>query len=184
LSDLIVRYHFDELHANIQAVVGNYDTLQPFTKQFDIPFHYVTHEHKTKLNFEKEICAIIDEYQPDYIVLAKFMRILSPEFVARFENKIINIHHSFLPAFVGANPYKQAYERGVKLIGATAHIVNNLLDEGPIITQKIIPVNHEYSVKQMVEAGHEIEKSVLAEALKLILEDRVFVSNNKTIIFN
>ncbi|WP_423171172.1 formyltransferase family protein, partial [Stenotrophomonas maltophilia group sp. CASM26] len=123
LSDLIVRYHFDELHANILAVVGNYDTLQPFTKQFGIPFHHVTHEHKNKLQFEKEICLIIDEYQPHYIVLAKFMRILSPEFVARFENKIINIHHSFLPAFVGANPYKQAYERGVKLIGATAHIV-------------------------------------------------------------
>ena len=111
------------------------------------------------------------------------MRILSPEFVKQFENKIINIHHSFLPAFVGANPYKQAYERGVKIIGATAHIVNNMLDEGPIITQKIIPVNHEYSVKQMVEAGHEVEKSVLAEALRLVLEDRVFVSNNKTIIF-
>ena len=184
LSDLIVRYHFDELHANIQGVIGNHDTLGTFTKQFKIPFHHVTHEQITKQKFEKEICAIIDKYNPDYIVLAKFMRILSPEFVARYENKIINIHHSFLPAFVGANPYKQAYERGVKLIGATAHIVNNLLDEGPIVTQKIIPVNHEYDVKQMVEAGHEIEKSVLAEALKLILEDRVFVANNKTIIFN
>jgi formyltetrahydrofolate deformylase len=184
LSDLIIRYHFDELHANLQAVVGNYDTLQSFTNQFNIPFHHVTHEYKSKLKFEEEICSIIDKYNPDYLILAKFMRILSPEFVARFENKIVNIHHSFLPAFVGANPYKQAYERGVKLIGATAHIVNNLLDEGPIITQKIIPVNHEYSVRQMVEAGHEIEKSVLAEALKLITEDRVFVANNKTIIFN
>ncbi|MES2431811.1 MAG: formyltetrahydrofolate deformylase [Bacteroidota bacterium] len=184
LSDLIVRFHFDELHATLQAVIGNYETLQPFTQKFGIPFHFVDHEQTTKQKFEADICSIIDKYQPDYIVLAKFMRILSPEFVARFENKIINIHHSFLPAFVGANPYKQAYERGVKLIGATAHIVNNQLDEGPIITQKIIPVNHEYNVKQMVEAGHEIEKSVLAEALKLILEDRVFVANNKTIIFN
>ena len=98
--------------------------------------------------------------------------------------RIINIHHSFLPAFIGANPYKRAFERGVKLIGATAHIVNNDLDEGPIITQQIIPVRHDDGLTDMVEAGHEIEKSVLAEALKLVLEDRIFVSGNKTIVFS
>ncbi|UEG49750.1 formyltetrahydrofolate deformylase [Ferruginibacter lapsinanis] len=183
LSDLIIRHHFKALHANIKAVISNYDTLEAFTSKFDIPFHYISHENKSKEIFEQELIATAQQYKPDYLILAKFMRILSPDFVQQFENKIINIHHSFLPAFVGANPYKQAYERGVKIIGATAHIVNNMLDEGPIITQKIIPVNHEYSVKQMVEAGHEVEKSVLAEALRLVLEDRVFVSNNKTIIF-
>jgi formyltetrahydrofolate deformylase len=125
----------------------------------------------------------IVRYKPDYIVLAKFMRILSPSFVAAFRNRIINIHHSFLPAFIGANPYKKAFERGVKLIGATAHIVNDDLDEGPIITQKIIPVQHDDDLADMIDAGHEIEKSVLADALKMVLEDRVFVSGNKTIIF-
>ena len=126
---------------------------------------------------------LLDGYQPDYIVLAKFMRILSPDFVARYNERIINIHHSFLPAFVGANPYKKAFERGVKLIGATAHIVNNDLDEGPIITQQIIPVKHDDNLRDMIEAGHEVEKAVLAEALKMVLEDRVFVSGNKTIVF-
>lgn len=184
LSDLLVRHHFNELHANIKAVIGNHDVLRDITHKFDIPFVHISNENKTKEQFEKELLAEIKPFKPDFLVLAKFMRILSPDFVRKYEDRIINIHHSFLPAFVGANPYRQAYERGVKLIGATAHIVNNQLDEGPIITQKIIPVNHEYSVTQMVEAGHEVEKAVLADGLRLILEDRVFVSNNKTIIFN
>ena len=183
LSDLLIRHHFKELQAHIKAVVSNYENLEILAKKFEIPFIHISHENKNKEDFEKEMLKTIRPFNPDYLVLAKFMRILSPEFVGEYQNKIINIHHSFLPAFAGANPYKQAHERGVKLIGATAHFVNNFLDEGPIITQKIIPANHEYSVKQMVEAGHEIEKSVLAEALNLILNDRVFVSNNKTIIF-
>jgi len=184
LGDLLVRFHFDELHANVKAVIGNYDVLKTFTRKFEIPFHCISHEEVSKTVFEAELLGIIEKYNPDYIVLAKFMRILSPEFVAKFNDKIINIHHSFLPAFIGANPYRKAYERGVKLIGATAHIVNNDLDEGPIIKQQIIPVDHEYDVKGMVEAGHEIEKAVLAGALKLVLEDRVFVVKNKTIIFD
>ncbi len=184
LSDLILRHHFGELHAHIKAVIANHSQLEDICGKFGIPFHYISHENKDKESFESGFLSVLKQYKPDFLVLAKFMRILSPAFVSRFENRIINIHHSFLPAFAGANPYKQAYDRGVKLIGATAHIVNNQLDEGPIITQKIIPVNHEFSVKQMVDAGHEVEKSVLAEALHLILEDRVFVANNKTIIFN
>ncbi|MBV4356430.1 formyltetrahydrofolate deformylase [Pinibacter aurantiacus] len=184
LGDLLVRHHFDELHANIKAVIGNYDVLKNFTERFDIPFHHIDHELYDKEEFEARVIDAIQQYHPDYIVLAKFMRILSGNFVAKFEEKIINIHHSFLPAFIGANPYRKAYERGVKLIGATAHIVNNDLDEGPIITQKTIPVDHEHDVKGMREAGHEIEKSVLADALKLVFDDRIFVMNNKTIIFN
>jgi formyltetrahydrofolate deformylase len=183
LSDLLSRHHFDELHARIHCVIGNYDLLKEYTEKFKIPFFYISHENKTKEQFEKEIYETAIQFKPDYLVLAKFMRILSPGFVAKFENKIINIHHSFLPAFVGANPYKQAYERGVKLIGATAHIVNNDLDEGPILVQKVTSVDHSFTAKNMVKAGHEVEASVLAEAIKLVLDDRVFVRGNKTVIF-
>jgi len=116
-------------------------------------------------------------------VLAKFMRILSPTFVAHYRGRIINIHHSFLPAFIGANPYQQAYTRGVKLIGATAHFVTDDLDEGPIIAQDIKPVNHTYTAEDMRKAGKEIEKSVLSKALALVVEDRVFVTGNKTVVF-
>ena len=119
----------------------------------------------------------------EYIVLAKYMRILTPNFVEAYEDKIINIHHSFLPAFIGANPYKQAYERGVKIIGATSHFVNNNLDEGPIIAQEVIHVNHAYSWKDMQKSGKDVEKVVLSRALKLALEDRIFVYENKTVIF-
>lgn len=183
LSDLLVRHYFNELHADISAVIGNHNTLEPFAARFNIPFHYISHEGMGRDDFERSIMSVIVDYNPEYIILAKFMRILSSEFVAAFKNRIINIHHSFLPAFKGANPYKRAFERGVKLIGATAHIVNDDLDEGPIITQKIIPVHHDDDLNDMIEAGHEVEKSVLADALKMVLEDRVFVSGNKTIIF-
>jgi formyltetrahydrofolate deformylase len=181
LSDLLIRHYFNELHANIKAVIGNHDTLKPFTDKFSIPFHYISHEQP---EFESEILKTIDQYKPDYLVLAKFMRILTPGFVSAFNERIINIHHSFLPAFIGANPYKKAFERGVKMIGATAHIVNNDLDEGPIIAQRTIPVGHDDELRDMVEAGHEIEKSVLADALRMVLEDKVFVSGNKTIVFD
>jgi formyltetrahydrofolate deformylase len=183
LSDVLVRYYFNELHADVLAVIGNHNILQPFADKFNIPFHHISHEGKDKSEFEKELMSAIVPYKPDYIILAKFMRILSSDFVAAFRDRIINIHHSFLPAFKGANPYKRAFERGVKLIGATAHIVNDDLDEGPIITQKIIPVHHDDDLADMISAGHEIEKSVLADALKMVLEDRIFVSHNKTIIF-
>ncbi len=119
----------------------------------------------------------------DFIVLAKFMRILSPEFVAQFPLKIVNIHHSFLPAFIGANPYRQAYERGVKLIGATSHFVTDDLDEGPILTQQIIPVDHSYDAQAMMKSGKEIETAVLIRAMHLLAEDRVLVYQNKTVIF-
>lgn len=184
LGDLLVRHYFNELHAEILAVIGNHNTLQSFTEKFEIPFHFISHEGISKTAFEETILQTLETYQADYLVLAKFMRILTPEFVQHYKDRIINIHHSFLPAFIGANPYKKAFERGVKLIGATAHIVNNDLDEGPIITQQIIPVKHDDGLTDMIEAGHEIEKSVLADALKLVLEDRIFVSGNKTIVFS
>jgi formyltetrahydrofolate deformylase len=148
-----------------------------------MPFHHISHEEYSKEEFEQQVIQTIECYTPDYLVLAKYMRILSPYFVSKFPMRIINIHHSFLPAFIGANPYRKAFERGVKLIGATAHFVSNELDEGPIIAQQIIPVNHTFTAATMVKAGQEIETSVLAKALKLVFEDRVFVSKNKTVIF-
>ena len=182
LSDLLIRYNFDELDANILAVVSNYNTLQPFVSKFGIPFHYITHEHKTREEHEEAILRTLEIYKPEYLVLAKYMRILSPEFVSRYPNKIVNIHHSFLPAFIGANPYRQAYERGVKIIGATAHFVNNNLDEGPIIAQNVKDVDHSYAATDMAREGKEVEKSVLTQALKLVFNDRVFIFGNRTVI--
>ena len=183
LSDILTRNHFKTLGANVQCVVGNHPDLMNITERFDIPFHMVSHENKSKQDFEAELMDVILPYQPDYLVLAKFMRILSQEFVTAFMLKIINIHHSFLPAFTGANPYRQAYTRGVKIIGATAHFVTNDLDEGPIITQKIIPVNHSLTLTDLVKAGRENETAALAKAMQLVFEDRVFVYNNKTVVF-
>lgn len=183
LADILVRHFFQTLNADVKAVVGNYESLKGFTEKFDIPYHLVSHEEKSKEQFEQELAEIIEPYQPDYIVLAKFMRILSPSFVARFENKLINIHHSFLPAFIGANPYRQAHKRGVKIIGATAHFVTNDLDEGPIIVQRTKSINHSYDVPNLVTAGKEIEKAVLSHAIQLLMEDRVMRQGNKTIVF-
>lgn len=184
LADILIRQHFETWGADIQAVIGNYDDLQPFVEKFDIPFHYISHQGISKEDFELAIIEKIKHYDYDYIILAKFMRILSPNFVQTFEKKIINIHHSFLPAFIGANPYKQAFERGVKIIGATAHYVTNDLDEGPIIVQDIRHINHTYSIKNMVSAGKEIEKAVLSRAIRLLTEDRVMLNDNKTIVFD
>jgi formyltetrahydrofolate deformylase len=183
LGDILLRHHFQTLGAEVAAVIGNHLVLEDICKRFEVPFTFLSHEEKSKVVFEAELMEQIEKHQPDYIVLAKFMRILSPEFVERYIQRIINIHHSFLPAFVGANPYKQAYERGVKLIGATAHFVTNQLDEGPIIAQQIIQVTHSFTTSKMVRAGKEIETAVLAKALQLVFEDRVLLHKNKTIIF-
>ncbi|MEO6758059.1 MAG: formyltetrahydrofolate deformylase [Saprospiraceae bacterium] len=184
LGELLVRHQFDEMNAEILAVIGNHDTLQKFTHQFGINFHLVPHAGKNREEHEAALEEIIQRYQPEYLVLAKYMRILSPAFVAKFPHRIINIHHSFLPAFVGASPYRQAYERGVKIIGATAHFVNNDLDEGPIIVQNVLPVDHTFSVHDMVQSGKDVEKIALANALKLVFDDKLFVSGNKTILFD
>jgi formyltetrahydrofolate deformylase len=182
LSEILIRYAFEELNANVLAVVSNYNTLQPFVSKFGIPFHYISTEDKTREAHEEAILKTLDIYKPELLVLAKYMRILSPSFVSHYSNKIINIHHSFLPAFVGANPYKQAFERGVKIIGATAHFVNDHLDEGPIIAQDIKEVDHRYSAVDMARDGRDVEKMVLIKALKLVLDDRVFIFGNRTII--
>jgi formyltetrahydrofolate deformylase len=184
LSDLLIRHSFDELDVNIKCVISNYQNLEELTNKFNVPFHFITHEGKERQQHEEEVRSVVNQYQPEFLVLAKYMRVLSSSFVKHFNNRIINIHHSFLPAFVGANPYNQAYERGVKIIGATAHFVNNNLDEGPIIAQSVIPVAHTHSAKEMALAGKDVEKIVLARSLKLVLSDRVFVYGNRTIIFD
>ena len=184
ISDILVRNHFNTLGASVTCVVGNHLILAEICQRFDIPFHYIDHEEKEKANFEQEIVNILAQHTFDYLVLAKFMRILSPNFVLQFVNKIVNIHHSFLPAFIGASPYRQAHQRGVKLIGATAHFVTNDLDEGPIITQQTIPVNHTFQPEDMMRTGKEIETAVLIKALQYLFADRVFVYDNKTIVFD
>lgn len=185
LGDLLLRYESGELNAHIQAIIANHDTLANLVERFSIPFHCVSSQDPSmsREEHESQIAQIIDSYCPDVIALAKYMRILSPAFVARYFGQMVNIHHSFLPAFIGANPYKQAYQRGVKIIGATAHFVTKELDEGPIIAQNIIKIDHTYSWQDMQKAGRDIEKSVFAHALDLVLHDRVFINHNKTIIF-
>lgn len=162
LGDLLMKSAFGDLDVEIAAVIGNHDTLKHLVEQFDIPFHLVSHEGLTRDQHDEKLIAQINQYKPDYVVLAKYMRVLTPAFVQNFPNQIINIHHSFLPAFIGARPYHQAYERGVKIIGATAHYVNDNLDEGPIITQNVINVDHTFSAEDMMRAGRDVEKMSLA----------------------
>lgn len=183
IGDLLLRHDSGELNAHIEAIISNHNILKPLADKFALPFYHIPAENLSRQEHEAKLLEVISRFECSYIVLAKYMRILTSDFTKHFENKIINIHHSFLPAFIGANPYKQAHQRGVKLIGATAHFVNENLDEGPIITQDIIQINHSYSWQDMQKAGRDIEKIVLSRALNLALEDRIFVYNNKTIVF-
>ncbi len=182
LGDILMKNFYGALDVEIAAVIGNHDNLRSLVERFNIPFHCVSHEGLTRVRHDQLLAAKIDEYTPDIIVLAKYMRVLNPKFVERYPNRVINIHHSFLPAFIGAKPYQQAYERGVKIIGATAHFINNELDQGPIIMQNVINVDHTYSAEMMMKAGRDVEKTVLSRALDLVLHDRVFVYQNKTIV--
>ena len=183
LGDILIRHEAGELDAQIECVIANHDTLEQLVRRFDIPFVCIPADGMSREEHEEKVMELIDKCEFDYIVLAKYMRILTPTFVKAYEKKIINIHHSFLPAFIGANPYKQAHERGVKIIGATAHFVTDDLDEGPIIAQDVIPVNHRMEWRDMQRAGRDVEKVVLSRALSYVLNDRVFVHGNKTIVF-
>ena len=183
LGDILIRENSGDLNANVLAVVANHEDLREFASKFDVPFICVPSDGVGREEHEKMVLAELEKFNFDYLILAKYMRILSSDFVLNYEEKIINIHHSFLPAFIGANPYKQAYERGVKIIGATAHFVTECLDEGPIITQDVVLVNHEMDWQDMRRAGRNIEKVVLTRALDLVFDERVFVYKNKTVIF-
>ncbi len=183
LGDLLIRHEFGDMNARILAVISNHEALGNLVRKFDIPFHFISHEGLTREKHEAAVDSEIARYAPEYIVLAKYMRILTPAFVGQYPQRIINIHHSFLPAFTGAGPYRQAFERGVKIIGATAHFVNSGLDTGPIIAQDVIPVDHGHTAGDMARAGRDVEQIVLARALRLVFEERVFLSGNRTIIF-
>ena len=183
LGDILIRENSGDLNANVLAVVANHEDLREFASKFDVPFICVPSDGVGREEHEKMVLNELEKFNFDYLILAKYMRILSSDFVLNYEEKIINIHHSFLPAFIGANPYKQAYERGVKIIGATAHFVTERLDEGPIITQDVVLVNHEMDWQDMRRAGRNVEKVVLTRALDLVFDERVFVYKNKTVIF-
>jgi formyltetrahydrofolate deformylase len=184
VADLLVRENFEELPFEILAVVSNHQTLQPLVRRFEIPFHHVPHEPHSREVHERLLLELIEPLRPDFVVLAKYMRVLRPEFVRRFADRLINIHHSFLPAFVGAKPYHQAFARGVKVIGATAHFVTDELDGGPIIVQELLPVDHTHSPQDLARSGRDAERLALAKALRLVFEDRVFLNGNRTVIFD
>lgn len=184
LADILIRHAFGELNAQVLAVLSNHPALQSLVAKFERPFHFISHESFTREEHEGELLKVIEPLQPDYLVLAKYMRVLTPEFVRRFPARILNIHHSFLPAFVGARPYQQAFDRGVKVIGATAHFVTEKLDEGPIVVQQVMPVDHTHTARDLAQAGRDVEQMVLARALRLVFEDRVFLCGNRTVIFD
>jgi formyltetrahydrofolate deformylase len=183
LGDILIRHADGDLEADIEAVISNREVLRDLVERFDIPFVYIPADGYSREEHETKVLTELEKYTFDVIVLAKYMRILTPSFVDRYPGRILNIHHSFLPAFIGANPYRQAYKRGVKIIGATAHFVTDDLDEGPIIAQDVIPVNHRFDWRDMQRAGRDVEKVVLSRALDLVLNDRVFIHGNKTIVF-
>jgi formyltetrahydrofolate deformylase len=184
LYDLLVRYRAKELACEIAAVVSNHRDAEPIAQHFGVPFHHLPVTPETRAQQEAAAIELLERERVDLIVLARYMQILSPAFVARFPARIINIHHSFLPAFVGANPYRQAFTRGVKLIGATSHYVTSELDQGPIIEQDVIGCSHRDSVEDLVRKGRDVERRVLAAAVRWHLEDRILVYANKTVVFD
>lgn len=183
LLELLWRHSTGELPCQIPLVISNHPDLQRSVEGFGLPFYHVPVDPQHKPQAETRILELLDG-KVDLVVLARYMQILSPEFVAHYPYRIINIHHSFLPAFIGANPYKQAYRRGVKLIGATAHYVTADLDEGPIIEQDVARVSHRHSVPDLVALGRDLERQVLARAVRWHLEDRIILHGNKTVVFN
>ena len=182
LGELLLLDAIGELPGRIVGVVSNHDVLRGLVERFGVPFAHVPHDTVERGPHEAAIAAAIDAHHPEYVVLARYMRILSPAFVARYAGRMINIHHSFLPAFAGASPYRQAFARGVKLIGATAHFVTAELDAGPIIAQDVTAVDHSDTPERMAQAGSDVEKLVLARAVRLVLEERVFVHDGRTIV--
>jgi formyltetrahydrofolate deformylase len=183
LADILIRNAFDEFNARVFAVISNHSHLASLVQKFDVPFHEVPTSGSNSGQQEKVVLDILESLRPDYIVLAKYMRILSAKFCSEYPAQIINIHHSFLPAFVGAKPYHQAFDRGVKVIGATAHFVTSDLDGGPIIAQEVLPVNHTHTAEDLRNCGRNVEQVALARALKLVFEDRVMLCGNRTVIF-
>ena len=183
LLELLWQRRAGDLHADIALVVGNHPRMEEVVRPWGIPFHHVPVTPSTKRTAEAHQLALLDECGVDLVVLARYMQVLSPAFVAQWQHRIINIHHSFLPAFVGAKPYAQAHARGVKLIGATAHYVTEELDAGPIIEQDVRRVDHRHDVADLRRIGRQIERAVLARAVVWHVEDRILVHGDKTVVF-
>ena len=184
LYDILGRYSTGELPIEIPLIVSNHTDLKSIADKFEIPFRYVPFTKENREQGEKEQIALLEEFQIDFIVLARYMQIITPNLIALYKNKIINIHHSFLPAFPGAKPYHSAFKRGVKIIGATSHYVTEALDEGPIIEQDITRVLHSHSIEDFIMKGRDLERIVLARAIKLHAERKTMVYNNRTVIFS
>ncbi|WP_333600565.1 formyltetrahydrofolate deformylase [Flavobacterium sp.] len=183
LYDILSRYSTGELNIEIPLILSNHEDLQPIANRFDIPFYHVPFTKDNKEEGEKKQLEILEAYAVDFIVLARYMQIITPTVIEQYKNRIINIHHSFLPAFPGAKPYHSAFNRGVKIIGATSHYVTAELDEGPIIEQDITRVTHSHSIDDFIMKGRDLERMVLARAIKLHSERKTMVYNNKTVVF-
>jgi len=184
LYDLLGRYNSGELNLEIPFIISNHLDLKPIADSFKIPFHYIPVTKNTKKEAEDKQLDLLEKHNVNFIVLARYMQIVSGKLISKYPNKIINIHHSFLPAFVGAKPYHSAYKRGVKIIGATSHYVTEELDAGPIIEQDVARVSHTYAIQDLIAKGRDLEKIVLANTVKLHANRKVMVFNNKTVIFS
>jgi formyltetrahydrofolate deformylase len=184
LADLLHRYKNNELQCEIPLIISNHLDAQKLAEFYDIPFFHIPVEKDKKKEAEAEQFALFDKFQVDFIVLARYMQILSEDFVKRYPQRVINIHHSFLPAFIGARPYHRAFERGVKLIGATSHYVTEVLDEGPIIEQDIDRISHRDQVEDLIQKGRDLERIVLSKAVRWHIENRILIYANKTVIFD
>ncbi|WP_421870464.1 formyltetrahydrofolate deformylase [Motiliproteus sp.] len=184
LSDLLDRWKSGDLHCDIPCVISNHDDMRGLVEWYGIPFHHVVIDKDDKAPGFAQVEALVDEYNADCVVLARYMQILPQALCEKYRHQVINIHHSFLPSFIGAKPYHQASRRGVKLIGATCHYVTEQLDEGPIIDQDVARVTHSDNVEDLVRLGKDVEKTVLARGLRAHLEDRILVHGNKTVVFN
>lgn len=184
LYDILGRYNSGELFLDIPFILSNHVDLKPIADSFKIPFYHVPVTKETKPAAEQKQLELLEEHHIDFIVLARYMQIVSGRLIDKYPNKIINIHHSFLPAFIGAKPYHSAYKRGVKIIGATSHYITEELDAGPIIEQDVTRVSHSHSIKDLISKGRDLEKIVLSNAIKLHADRKVMVYNNKTVIFS
>jgi formyltetrahydrofolate deformylase len=183
LVDLLYRQHSGELACDIPLIISNHADNQAIADFYQIPYAVVPVTKDNKEQAEARIRSLLEQHQPDFLVLARYMQILSNQFISRYPQRIINIHHSFLPAFVGARPYHQAFERGVKLIGATSHYVTEVLDDGPIIEQDVVRVSHRDTVEDLIRQGRDLEKVVLSRAVRWHVENRVLRYGNKTVVF-
>jgi formyltetrahydrofolate deformylase len=184
LVDLLYRHHSGELVCDIPLIVSNHPDNQPIADFYRIPYQVVSVSKDNKREAEQRILSLLKGVSPEFLVLARYMQILSQDFVNAYPHRIINIHHSFLPAFVGAKPYHQAFQRGVKLIGATSHFVTEVLDDGPIIEQDVVRISHRDSLDDLLQKGRDLEKVVLSRAVRWHIENRVLIYGNKTVVFD